>query len=52
PDAATLDRTEDVNKRKGAIALKQPGVEQAVAYPGLSINGFTNRPNSGIVFAT
>src|ERR1043165_3938941 len=34
------------------IALKQPGVESAVAFPGLSINGFTNAPNQGIVFAT
>jgi multidrug efflux pump len=52
PDAATLDRTEDVIKRMGEIALKQPGVEHAVSFPGLSINGFTNSPNSGIVFAT
>src|SRR6185437_5327074 len=34
------------------IALKQPGVDHAVAFPGLSINGFTNSPNSGIVFVT
>jgi multidrug efflux pump len=34
------------------IALRQPGVENAVAFPGLSINGFTNSPNSGIVFVT
>jgi multidrug efflux pump len=27
-------------------------VEHAVSFPGLSINGFTNSPNSGIVFAT
>ncbi|MDP9014968.1 MAG: efflux RND transporter permease subunit [Pseudomonadota bacterium] len=52
PDAATLDRTEEVIKRMGEIALKQPGVEHAVSFPGLSINGFTNSPNSGIVFAT
>jgi len=50
PDAATLDRTEDVIKRMGEIALKQPGVANAVSFPGLSINGFTNSPNSGIVF--
>jgi multidrug efflux pump len=52
PDAATLDRTEDVIKRMDEIALKQPGVANAVSFPGLSINGFTNSPNSGIVFAT
>ncbi|HEX8592933.1 MAG TPA: efflux RND transporter permease subunit [Pseudomonas sp.] len=52
PDAASLDRTEDVIKRMSDIALKQEGVESAVAFPGLSINGFTNSPNAGIVFVT
>ncbi len=50
PDGATLDRTEAVIRRMGEIALKHPGVENAVAFPGLSINGFTNSSNSGIVF--
>jgi len=50
PDAASLDRTEAVIREMSEIALKQPGVENAVAFPGLSINGFTNSPNSGIVF--
>ncbi|WP_165672334.1 efflux RND transporter permease subunit [Metapseudomonas otitidis] len=50
PDAATLDRTEAVIKRMSEIAAKHPGVENTVAFPGLSINGFTNSPNSGIVF--
>ncbi len=52
PDGATLDRTEDVIRRMSDIALKQPGVESAVAFPGLSINGFTNSSNAGIVFVT
>jgi len=52
PDAASLDRSEDVIERMSAIALKQPGVEHAVAFPGLSINGFTNSTNAGIVFVT
>ncbi len=52
PDGATLDRTEDVIRRMSDLVLKQPGVESAVAFPGLSINGFTNSSNSGIVFAT
>ena len=52
PDAATLDRTEAVIRRMSDIALKQPGVEHAVAFPGLNINGFTNSPSSGIVFVT
>ncbi|HSC84938.1 MAG TPA: efflux RND transporter permease subunit [Pseudomonas sp.] len=50
PDAATLDRTEAVIKKMSEIASKHPGVENTVAFPGLSINGFTNSPNSGIVF--
>jgi multidrug efflux pump len=51
PDGATLDRTEDVIRRMSGIALQQPGVDAAVAFPGLSINGFTNSSNAGIVFA-
>src|SRR5688500_12142430 len=52
PDGATLDRTEDVMRRMGEIMKKQPGVQSAVGFPGLSINGFTNSSNAGIVFAT
>lgn len=52
PDGATLDRTEDVIHRMGEIMKKNPNVEDALAFPGLSINGFTNSSNSGIVFAT
>jgi len=52
PDGATLDRTEEVIRRMGEIELATPGVESAVAFPGLSINGFTNSSNAGIVFAT
>jgi multidrug efflux pump len=52
PDGATLDRTEEVIRRMSEIALKEPGIESAVAFPGLSINGFTNSSNSGIVFVT
>jgi multidrug efflux pump len=52
PNGATLDRTEDVIRKMSDIAMKHPGVQNAVAFPGLSINGFTNSPNSGIVFAT
>src|SRR6202041_1551130 len=50
PDAATLDRTEAVIKRMGSIALATPGVESVPAFPGLSINGFTNATNAGIAF--
>ena len=52
PDGATLDRTEEVMRKMGDIMMQQPGVEHAVGFPGLSINGFTNSSNAGIVFAT
>src|SRR5205807_6464274 len=50
PDAASLDRTEAVIRRMSEIGLKQPGVQDAVAFPGLSISGFSVAPNAGIVF--
>ncbi|OYY12503.1 MAG: multidrug efflux RND transporter permease subunit [Rhizobiales bacterium 35-68-8] len=50
PDGATLDRAEEVIRRMSEITLAQEGVESAIAFPGLSINGFTNSSNSGIVF--
>jgi multidrug efflux pump len=52
PDGATLARTEAVIKEMGRIALQQPGVDSAVQFPGLSVNGFTNSPSAGIVFVT
>ena len=50
PDAASLDRTEKVIRQMSDIAAKVPGVDSSIAFPGLSINGFTNAPNAGIVF--
>lgn len=52
PDASSLERTDAVIKEMSRIALEQPGVISSVAFPGLNINGFTNSPNSGIVFTT
>lgn len=52
PEGATLDRTENVIREMSDIALKEPGVESAVAFPGLSINGFINNPSSGIIFVS
>ena len=52
PDAATLDRTEAVIREMSAIAMEHPGVENSIAFPGLSINGFVNASNTGIVFVT
>jgi multidrug efflux pump len=50
PDAATLDRTEKVIREMSSIALEHPGVANAIAFPGLSVNGFVNAPNAGIAF--
>jgi hydrophobe/amphiphile efflux-1 (HAE1) family protein len=50
PDAATLDRTESVIRRMSTTALATPGVESVPAFPGLSINGFTNATNAGVAF--
>ncbi|HSI09640.1 MAG TPA: efflux RND transporter permease subunit [Rariglobus sp.] len=50
PDAASLERTDEVIRRMTDIAMKHPGVADVIAFPGLSINGFTNSPNSGIAF--
>ena len=49
-DAASLDRTEAVIRRMSEIGLQQPGVQDAVAFPGLSISGFSVAPNAGVVF--
>ena len=52
PEAASLDRTDTVIRQMSEIALQHPAVDSAVSFPGLSINGFTNSTNSGIVFVT
>lgn len=52
PEGATLERTEKVIRTMSEIAVKEPGVESAVAFPGLSINGFMNSSSAGIVFVT
>jgi hydrophobe/amphiphile efflux-1 (HAE1) family protein len=50
PDGASLERTDDVMRKMTDIMLKQPGVQDAIAFPGLSINGFSNASNAGIIF--
>jgi multidrug efflux pump len=52
PDAASLDRTDAVIRKMSDVARQIPGVESSIAFPGLSINGFTNAPNAGIVFTS
>jgi len=50
PDAASLERTDKILKRMTDIALKTPGVKNVVSFPGLSINGFMNSSNAGLLF--
>jgi multidrug efflux pump len=50
PNAASLDRTEEVVRKAGEIGLTVPGVRDAVQFPGLSIAGFSNSPNSALIF--
>jgi gold/copper resistance efflux pump len=50
PQGASLDRTEAVARQMSEIALAEPGVESVVAFPGLSINGFSNSPSAAVVF--
>jgi len=52
PPGATLERTESVMRQMGEIAMKEDGVQSAVQFPGLSVNGFVNSSSSGIVFVT
>ena len=50
PDAASLDRSDDVIRRMSKAALETEGVEHAIEFPGLSIAGLTNSSNAGVVF--
>ncbi len=50
PSGASLERTEAVIRRMSDIALKVPGIDNSIAFPGLSIAGFSASPNEGIVF--
>ncbi|NAW86734.1 efflux RND transporter permease subunit [Photobacterium halotolerans] len=52
PNAASLDRTDAVLEKMSDLAQAQTGVTKTLGFPGLSINGFTNASNSGIVFVT
>ncbi len=52
PQGATLERTDRVIRQMSDIAMKEEGVANAVAFPGLSINGFVSSSSGGIVFVT
>ena len=50
PPGSSLERTDAVIREMSDIALKQEGVENSIAFPGLSIAGFSNSSSAGIVF--
>jgi hydrophobe/amphiphile efflux-1 (HAE1) family protein len=52
PPAASLTRTDEVNRRAVEIALKVPGIAHAVNIVGFSGATFTNAPNAGAIFVT
>jgi multidrug efflux pump len=52
PQGATLDRTKEVIDQMTDIILAEPGVKNAIAFPGLSINGFTSSSSAGIIFVS
>ena len=51
PDGASLDRTEATVRQVTDLLLAERGIDTVVAFPGLSISGFANLPNAGVVFA-
>jgi hydrophobe/amphiphile efflux-1 (HAE1) family protein len=52
PAAASLARTDEVNRRTVEVALQVPGIAHAVNIVGFSGATFTNAPNAGAVFVT
>src|SRR6201999_911619 len=52
PGGLALGGTEKVIREMSSLAMAHPGVANSVAFPGLSINGFVNAPNTGIAFVT
>jgi len=53
PDAASLERTQDVLKRITATALQVPGVEHAITVGGVSVlDNSASLANAGVVYLT
>jgi hydrophobe/amphiphile efflux-1 (HAE1) family protein len=52
PPAASLARTDALNKKVTEIALAVPGIAHAMNIVGFSGATFTNAPNAGAVFVT
>ncbi|MDJ0942414.1 MAG: multidrug efflux RND transporter permease subunit [Kiloniellales bacterium] len=51
PDAAALNRTDEVVLRASEIVRTTPGVINAVGFAGFSGATFTNATNTGVIFA-
>jgi hydrophobe/amphiphile efflux-1 (HAE1) family protein len=50
PDAASIDRTDDVLNRMAAIAQDRPGIEGTFAVTGLNLLTGTTQTNVGVIF--
>ncbi len=50
PDAASLDRTEDVVRQVSQLAGQTPGVDHVIGFSGLSVQGFVNLSNAAVCF--
>jgi hydrophobe/amphiphile efflux-1 (HAE1) family protein len=50
PPGASLQRTDDVNRKVVELSLQTPGITSAVNFVGFSGATFTNAPNSGAIF--
>jgi hydrophobe/amphiphile efflux-1 (HAE1) family protein len=50
PDAASLDRTEKVVRQMSVLAKETPGVDHAIGFSGLSVQGFVNLSNAAVLF--
>ena len=50
PDAASLDRTEKVVREVSRLAKETPGVDHAIGFSGLSVQGFVNLSNAAVLF--
>jgi hydrophobe/amphiphile efflux-1 (HAE1) family protein len=50
PPGASLERTDAVTRRISQIGLEQPGVAHAVAFSGMSVNGFISSSSAALVF--
>ncbi|OPJ99488.1 multidrug efflux RND transporter permease subunit [Enterobacter cloacae subsp. cloacae] len=50
PAGASLSRTDQVLEKMNEIARSEPGVSSTSSYAGLSVNGTTTSPGSGLTF--